>query len=195
MHQASLYALDGYRVVASDFPATLSLPPVMTFAAADGIELLPYENLESGQAFAGMPDDSIDLLLFTEIIEHITFNPLKMWREFLSSFESRRSDSDHDPELLSLRRALSRPREIAATDGRRDNGDEIIRTNTYGHHWKEYSLNELIRYFRLLSPDFVLHKAHRVRNYYPNRPRLLRPFASSKALCRTFAPTSTSKSL
>lgn len=82
MHQASLYALDGYRVVASDFPATLSLPPVMTFAAADGIELLPYENLESGQAFAGMPDDSIDLLLFTEIIEHITFNPLKMWREF-----------------------------------------------------------------------------------------------------------------
>jgi 2-polyprenyl-6-hydroxyphenyl methylase/3-demethylubiquinone-9 3-methyltransferase len=37
--------------------------------------------------------------------------------------------------------------------------DEILTTPTHGHHWKEYSLSELARYFRLLSPDFVVRRA------------------------------------
>lgn len=37
--------------------------------------------------------------------------------------------------------------------------DEILATPTHGHHWKEYTRSEVERYFRLLSPDFVVHRA------------------------------------
>ena len=43
--------------------------------------------------------------------------------------------------------------------------DSLIREPTFAHHWKEYSLKELVHYFTLLSPDFRIAKALCVRDY------------------------------
>jgi hypothetical protein len=44
--------------------------------------------------------------------------------------------------------------------------EDILRTPTYGHHWKEYTLDEMREYFALLSGDFALLKALHVEDYY-----------------------------
>jgi 2-polyprenyl-6-hydroxyphenyl methylase/3-demethylubiquinone-9 3-methyltransferase len=188
LHQASLYALDGYRVLASDFPATLDLAPVKAFADAHHIGLVPYQNLESGDVFAAIPDGSIDLLLFTEIIEHITFNPLRMWRELYRVLKVGGRIVITTPNYYRIDGRVWNPGRSLRQMGGGITVDEILRTNTYGHHWKEYSLNELIYYFALLSPDFVPHKAHRVRNYYPNRPRLPAPLRFLESSVPFFRP-------
>jgi 2-polyprenyl-6-hydroxyphenyl methylase/3-demethylubiquinone-9 3-methyltransferase len=53
--------------------------------------------------------------------------------------------------------------------------DDLLNTPTFGPHWKEYSLRELMRYFSLLSPDFVPHKGLYVDDYYDSYLR--HPFA------------------
>ena len=45
--------------------------------------------------------------------------------------------------------------------------EEILGTPTYGHHWKEYSRYEVERYFRLLSPDFRIHRSLYVGDAVP----------------------------
>jgi hypothetical protein len=49
--------------------------------------------------------------------------------------------------------------------------EEILGMRTYAHHWREYSLAEIKRYFQLLSPDFVITKATFVPTYMRSRTR------------------------
>lgn len=81
LHQSMLYATRGFHVVAVDLPMTLELDNVRRLAAAHPIELVAEHDLEGAKALRVIPDDSIDVVLFTEIIKHITFNPVAMWRE------------------------------------------------------------------------------------------------------------------
>ena len=81
LHQALLYAVDGFEVTALDMPVTFEIETVRGLAQAHGIELLPNSNLEQPDALAQIEDNRFDVVLFTEIIEHITFNPVAMWRE------------------------------------------------------------------------------------------------------------------
>jgi hypothetical protein len=37
--------------------------------------------------------------------------------------------------------------------------DDVLQRPTYAHHWKEYSVRELKRYFLVLSPDLRLNRA------------------------------------
>jgi 2-polyprenyl-6-hydroxyphenyl methylase/3-demethylubiquinone-9 3-methyltransferase len=48
---------------------------------------------------------------------------------------------------------------------------QVLHTHTYGHHWREYSRKEVLRYFRLLSPDFVPFKARLMPSYMRSRVR------------------------
>lgn len=153
LHQGLLFALDGYQVTASDFSAQLRRPNVARLAAAHGIALIGNDDLEHPVAFSHLPDNAFDVILFGEIIEHITFNPIPMWREF------------HRLLAPGGRIVVTTPNHYAlATIGRRlrrgfGDGDgipveDILAYCTHGHHWKEYSARELRRYFALLSPDF-----------------------------------------
>lgn len=170
LHQAMLYRLDGYRVTAADFASTIETAPVRNLATAHGVDLLTYADLSSGRAFDVLPDDSVDVVLFTEIIEHITFNPVRMWRELHRVLRPGGRLVVTTPNYYALSgRLWNAPRLLRRLGGGLP-VDEIIRTPTFGHHWKEYSLRELARYFRLLSPDFVIHKALYVEDYYPLRP-------------------------
>ncbi|WP_386066683.1 class I SAM-dependent methyltransferase [Tahibacter sp. UC22_41] len=82
LHQCALYALDGYRVAALDLPATLECDSTASFARDHDIALIVCRDLERpAPALASLADDSVDVVLFTEILEHITFNPVVLWRE------------------------------------------------------------------------------------------------------------------
>ena len=45
--------------------------------------------------------------------------------------------------------------------------EHVIGVHTLGHHWKEYSRRELVRYFTLLSPDFSCQNFAYVEAYRP----------------------------
>ncbi len=83
LHQAALYAVDGFEVTSVDLAATFELPHVQAQARALGITLHLETNLEHPQLLSQLPDNSFDLILFSEIIEHITFNPVAMWTVLL----------------------------------------------------------------------------------------------------------------
>ena len=70
------------------------------------------------------------------------------------------------PNFLALRTLLRRWKASVTRSGGGLSVQEILRTPTYGHHWKEYSLAELEEYFSLLSPDFVVRQALHVEDYY-----------------------------
>lgn len=81
LHQAILYAIDGFEVTGVDLPVTFDRDNVRALAKAHDIRLLPNSDLEHASALKEIPDNTFDIVLFTEIIEHITFNPVAMWRQ------------------------------------------------------------------------------------------------------------------
>lgn len=158
LHQALLFALDGYQVTASDFGDQLRRPNVARLAAAHGIALLGNDDLEHPAAFSHLPDDAFDVILFGEIIEHITFNPVPMWRELHRLLAPGGRIVVTTPNYYALAAARRRLRR-GLGDGGGIPVEEILAYRTHGHHWKEYSARELRRYFALLSPDFHVRVA------------------------------------
>jgi 2-polyprenyl-3-methyl-5-hydroxy-6-metoxy-1,4-benzoquinol methylase len=166
LHQSYLYACDGYEVTAADVPSTLETDAVRRLACSSGIHLLPYHDLANGRAFTQLEDDSFDVILFTEIIEHLAFNPVALWGEVHRILRPGGRVVVTTPNYLALRTMLRRWRRQLVRPSGGLSVEQIIRTPTHGHHWKEYTLAELGAYFSLLSPDFVTHKALHVRDYY-----------------------------
>jgi 2-polyprenyl-6-hydroxyphenyl methylase/3-demethylubiquinone-9 3-methyltransferase len=171
LHQSLLYAIDGFEVSALDLPLTLERPNVRRLAQAHAIALLPNTNLEQATALASVEDNTFDVVLFTEIIEHITFNPITMWREIYRVMKPGGRMVITTPNYYAWRgRAWHWGRFFKRFGGGIEVLD-ILSKHTYAHHWKEYSLRELIYYFCVLSPDFMcLNPAHveeYSRNYGP----------------------------
>ncbi|MCM2315917.1 MAG: methyltransferase domain-containing protein [Thermoanaerobaculia bacterium] len=187
LHQAYLYARDGYEVTAADFGSTLALENVQRLASSRRIRLVVYDEIESGSAFETIDDSSFDVILFTEILEHLTFNPVAMWRQIHRMLSPGGRIVITTPNYYALRGRLWDARRFARRLGGGIPVDEILRTPTYGHHWKEYSLREVIRYFSLLSPDFVPHKALYVEDYY-GAPSYGAVAALAERTCRALRP-------
>ncbi|MBN8482039.1 MAG: methyltransferase domain-containing protein [Xanthomonadales bacterium] len=165
LHQSLLYAIDGFEVVALDLPFTFELENVRNLAAAHAITLVPEPDLEHARAFAAIPDSSIDIVLFTEIIEHITFNPVAMWREVHRVMKPGARIVVTTPNYYALRgRAWNWLRFLRGFGGGLPSRD-ILTMHTGAHHWKEFALGELLAYFRALSPDFVFTKALRLPRF------------------------------
>jgi hypothetical protein len=70
-----------HAITAADVPITFELPAVQQLAAAKNIELLSYQDLAVSGSLAKLESDSVNVVLMAEIIEHITFNPVEMWKE------------------------------------------------------------------------------------------------------------------
>lgn len=167
LHQAVLYAIDGFEVTAVDLPVTFETHDVRALAHAHGIELLPDSDLEHPTSLKEIPDDSFDLVLFTEIIEHITFNPVAMWREIYRVMKPGARLIVTTPNHYALRgRAWNLKRFLTLAGGGVEVTD-ILCQHTHAHHWKEYSLSELLQYFRMLSPDFAFVDRVYVEEYEP----------------------------
>lgn len=166
LHQAMLWTLNGWRVVAIDLPTTFDLSRVSTLAARYAIRLLPESNLERPDAFEAIADDSIDVVLFTEIIEHITFNPVALWRAVHRVLRPGGTVVVTTPNYYALRGRAWAPMRFVSGHGGGLAIASLIGTPTLGHHWKEYSRKELEEYFTRLSVDFRIVKAVHVREYH-----------------------------
>jgi len=166
LHQSYLYARDGYEVTAADVGEAFDSDAVKRLAKALRIRLLPCGDLSTGQALAPLHENSFDVILFTEIVEHLAFNPVALWRALHRVLAPAGRILVTTPNYRALRSTLRR----WGGQGMRFRGGlpvaDILRTPTYGHHWKEYTLGEVREYFSLLSPDFAVSKALYVEDYY-----------------------------
>jgi 2-polyprenyl-6-hydroxyphenyl methylase/3-demethylubiquinone-9 3-methyltransferase len=154
LHQSLLYALDGHQVTAADFSDTFEDPAIHKIASDHRIQLLGYEDLSSSSAFDDLDDDSIDVILFCEILEHITFNPVGMWRTFYRILRPGGRIIITTPNYYSLKCLIPSLSRFFSGGGVGISVSEILHKKSYAHHWKEFSMNELRRYFESLSGDF-----------------------------------------
>jgi SAM-dependent methyltransferase len=167
LHQALLYAVDGFDVTALDLPLTLEQPDVRSLAGAHGIRLLPNDDLEHPTALAAIADDTFDLILFTEVIEHLAFNPVELWREIYRVMKPGARIVVTTPNYYALRSSLRRWLRIPRRLGGGIAVEAILNFKSLALHWKEYSRRELFTYFRLLSPDFAVVDSAHVEEYHP----------------------------
>lgn len=185
LHQSLLFALDGYRVTAADLPVTMDAPNVVALARAQGIRLVGVADLAVPGALRVLDDDTFDLVILGEVIEHLAFNPVELWREVHRVLVAGGRIVVTTPNCYALtRRHLRRAR--AWIGGGGIGVDEILATPTHGHHWKEYSRRELVRYFRLLSPDFEIRRALYIEDDAPADEPAAR--AVARALRRAIPP-------
>ena len=154
LHQAVLLASDGFAVTALDLPATLEQDSVRALAAAHRIRLLPNADLEQPAALAAIGDDAFDLVLMTEVLEHLAFNPVALWREIHRVLRPGGRIVVTTPNYYALRSRLRQAWRTLRLLGGGIAVEQIVGLRTHGHHWKEYSRRELVRYFALLSADF-----------------------------------------
>jgi len=159
LHQALPFAIDGYSVTAADLSDTMNATNVVSTASAHNIRLISYDDLASATAFSVFPDDSFDVIVFGEILEHITFNPVALWREMYRLLSEGGRIVVTTPNYYAATRRRLRESRVWTGGGAGVTVDEILTTPTHGHHWKEYSRREVERYFNLLSPDFVIHRS------------------------------------
>lgn len=179
LHQAAILKHLGYAVSAMDVPAHTTLPFVARRALSLGIvdHEVSGEQFSSG-SFLGASSDEFDCVVFCEILEHITFNPVNFWRrahELLRAQGIVYLTTPNSVKLLSVLGAVWN----AVTLKKIGLGiNQIFHHVTYGHHWKEYSAAELVEYFRILSPDFEV-KVRRI-NYGPPPPEVRRQIGSAR---------------
>ena len=167
LHQTLLWKLDGYDVIGADLDWVTTHPAVAETARRYAIPVFPYRDLSAAGSLAQVPDGSVDVVLFCEILEHITFNPIPLWREVHRILRPGGRIVVTTPNYYHAHgRAWNRHRVLARMGG----GayvEEILQCNTTAPHWKEYAMREVQRYFRLLSPDFRIHAAHYELGHYP----------------------------
>ena len=155
LHQSVLLSRLGYQVSGIDISLFAEADFVQARARMCGIDNRAVNSLEAGE-FLSDQKGTFELIVFTEILEHITFNPVRFWARVYELL------APNGVVYLSTPNAL-RPAAWARAMGGllRARGigisvDDILGNVTYGHHWKEYSVAEISRYFAKLSPDFAV---------------------------------------
>jgi 2-polyprenyl-6-hydroxyphenyl methylase/3-demethylubiquinone-9 3-methyltransferase len=156
LHQTIFYALDGHRVACVDAPNTLREASVQRLAEAIGATLHVADILERGDGIAQLPDSSIDVVLFSEIIEHLAFNPIPMWKEIYRCLKPGGRIIVTTPNGRYWRSSLDQFFRLTQSGSIGIRVDGIFSAGTFGHHWKEFTSAEVREYFAILSPDFVV---------------------------------------
>lgn len=149
----------GYRVTSIDVPAFAEQPLIDARAIEWRVDLHTVDRLEDGDFLQG-DDDSFDAVVFTEILEHVTFNPVLFWRRVYNLLRVTGFVYITTPNSLAPWKLLHILKDVAALCGTGLSPAETMRTVTYDHHWKEYSAREIRACFALLSPDFSVEITH-----------------------------------
>ncbi|WP_177229428.1 class I SAM-dependent methyltransferase [Dyella sp. OK004] len=165
LHQAVMWRQGGFEVMAVELPVVFQQEPIRRIAHIMNIQLHECSDLGSAKDLQSIPDDSADVVLFAEILEHITFNPIPLWSEVHRILAPGGKILVTTPNYYSWRGRAWQPLRFLLGRGGGISVDEIIGTHTYAHHWREFSLREVVNYFRTLSPDFVATKAKILPTY------------------------------
>ncbi|GEM_PF-616226 len=180
LHQSALLALLGYKVIGMDAPEFACLDSIRQRAEQFGIELYAVQEFDNGRFLLERGESFVDLVLFCEILEHITFNPIRFWHRIYDLLHTPGKIYITTPNSLRLVNLANVIKRAVLLKGIGPDVSSIFTNVTYGHHWKEYSKSELMRYFRSLSPDF-----HCQINYWHFRPSS--PIRSIKDVFRRFS--------
>jgi len=155
LHQASLLSLLGHEVIGMDVPVFSTADFVVERARLMDITNVTVTNIENGNLLkSGEFDGTFDLIVFTEILEHITFNPVSFWRRIYELMSDHGKIYITTPNGLRPEALLKHFLRLVTFTGVGITVKDVLDTVTYGHHWKEYSSKEIKEYFRILSPDF-----------------------------------------
>ena len=164
LHQAMALRFLGYEVVGTDVAAFADHPLIRRRVATLGIDNRVVEHLERGDFLSG-EENAFDLVLFSEIFEHITFNPVRFWRRVAELLKVGGAIYITTPNSMTPTKVRRGLKQLILLRGAGLDIPSIFGHVTYGHHWKEYSAQEMREYFARLSPDFQVEV-----NYYAYRP-------------------------
>jgi 2-polyprenyl-6-hydroxyphenyl methylase/3-demethylubiquinone-9 3-methyltransferase len=164
LHQSLLWRRAGFSVTALDLHAAVATTPIAELAACHGVNLLGYSDLAAPSAFSALADNSADVVLFCEVLEHITFNPVAFWGEVYRVMKPGATLVVTTPNFYRLRGKAWRWLRFLGGHGSGASVGEILATPTHGTHWKEYSRREVREYFAMLSLDFAVTRADYARH-------------------------------
>ncbi|GAB2191914.1 hypothetical protein MAH1_35230 [Sessilibacter sp. MAH1] len=165
LHQSVIWKQAGFDITAIELSSVFSNSNIQNISKMLNIKLIPCSNLEDALELKSIPDNSMDIILFTEILEHITFNPIKFWKEIYRILNPGGKILITTPNYYSWKGKSWQFLRFITGNGGGITVDNVLSTNTYGHHWKEYSRKEIIKYFQLLSPDFISTKFRLMPTY------------------------------
>ena len=165
LHQSVVWRMAGFEVTALDLPVTFEVENIRSLARQMDITLVACADLGAADALDVVADSSINVILFAEIIEHLTFNPVRFWKQIHRILAPGGRIVVTTPNYYAWNGRVWRPWRFLRGSGGGISVDDILNMHTYSHHWREFAMAELIRYFSLLSPDFRIAKTKRVRHH------------------------------
>ncbi len=153
LHSSLLLSFLGYKVTCMDVTEFCTLPFIQERAAANHLVQLEENNLEK---LSSLPhqNNAFDLILFTEIFEHITFNPIGFWKRIHTLIKPNGTIYITTPNSITLYSIVKNLYQLITLKGIGMDIKAIFPTVTYGHHWKEYSSKEIKQYFQILNDGF-----------------------------------------
>lgn len=153
LHSSILLSLLGYRVDSMDVTEFCTLPFIQARATAYGLTQIEENNLEKLTSLTEV-ENKYDLILFAEIFEHITFNPIGFWQRIHSLIKQNGNIYISTPNSLTIYAIIKTLYKVITLKGIGLDVSAIFPTVTYGHHWKEYSASEIKTYFNILNNGF-----------------------------------------
>jgi 2-polyprenyl-3-methyl-5-hydroxy-6-metoxy-1,4-benzoquinol methylase len=168
---ASLQRL-GHHVTASDINFVLEDEQNSAFLISEGVKLWPH-NL--AVLPLTLPSNTFDIIVFTEVIEHLNFNPIPLLCEFSRILKPGGLVYCATPNLASLSNRLRLMRGL----GIMNPIDHLVWNLTpetgmsVGLHWREWTKSELVALF--VEAGFVL-KSHHYGLIVPNKSKPLRKY-------------------
>ena len=155
LHQSTLLSLLGYDVYGLDVSLFTDAPFIQERSRAMKIRNVCSGSQQSGDFLEGQ-DSSFDLIVCTEMLEHIAFNPAAFWQRVWKLLSIGGMVYVTTPNVCWIRALVKNLIRLVTLEGVGIPVDEILTVITYGHHWKEFSIRETRKYFRQLSPDFAV---------------------------------------
>jgi 2-polyprenyl-6-hydroxyphenyl methylase/3-demethylubiquinone-9 3-methyltransferase len=147
MHQASMMSKLGHEVHAYDTKYITEIEEIRNIANKNDVKLKTISDLAKGKVAEDEDNDTFDALIMSEVLEHLAFNPLPMWKQLIKVLKPNSYIFISTPNSLNMKRRVVQTARILAGVGVGITVDGIFSTPTYGHHWKEYSIYEIKEYF------------------------------------------------
>lgn len=186
LHTSILLASRGFQVDAMDVGAFWNLDFVKQRGGKFGLNPIIENDLSRMEMFIDVHNE-YDLVVFTEIMEHITFNPIQFWKRIYQILKPGGQVYISTPNAFALPNYIRNLKNTLLLKSIGITVEDILSKVTYGHHWKEYSPNEIKAYFRALSRDFDVE----INPYFYKDYELKSPHLFFKLLSRIGNKTKT----
>lgn len=164
LHSSMILKNLGFNVVSLEVSKLWDYDFIDNRRKSFSLEKIVENDLENLLSQRGI-SDKYDVILFSEILEHITFNPSNMWKSIYQSTKSGGFVYISTPNSFKLINFLRALKDLISLRRIGIHVNDIFFSPTYGHHWKEYSSREVKNYFKIMSDDFKVEiSRYRYRN-------------------------------